>query len=279
MLPSININIGEVSNCSPGLISNASVQMEIAGLAFGAASLVGLYSACIEAIDRIESYRHFGSDRKQLLSRLDANKDILQQWAERVGISPEGLLVPHDTRLDDSSTAKAAIQILTCIRDLLGHSGQANDKPRQDHNQNTLSAPKRLWKLNAQSEPQAPSRRRDKLAWTLYGKEKFESQVIRFTALVETLDRLVPRYGSSDGKVLDHQSYLTDFKSTLPPNVPVLRDLEITKLSQMGPSSSLIKILSNARKVSLSFDSCNRPLTLFRSGPEGGFSMALPGPT
>ena len=160
--------------------------MEVVGLALGAASLVGLYSACMEAVDRIASYRHHGSDKKQLSTRLDANKDIFQKWAKRVGISAEGLLVPHDTRLDDSNTAKAVSQILTCIQDLFENSGQANYRPYQNQNpnQNILSAPKRICEPSVQSEPQAPWRRRDKWAWTLHGKSKLESQVLNFACTV-----------------------------------------------------------------------------------------------
>ena len=203
--------------------------MEVVGLAFGAASLVGLYSACMEAVDRIESYRHFGSEKKQLLTRLDANKDIFQKWAKRVGISAEGLLFPHDTRLDDLNTAKAVTQVLTCIRDLFGDSGQANYRLYQNQNQNTLSAPQRLCEPSIHSEPQAPSRRRDKWAWTFHGKSKLESQVLNLAWLVETLDRLVPPHGSSDGRDLNHQLHLTNLKGILPQELSVLGEYKSTK--------------------------------------------------
>ena len=202
--------------------------MEVVGLAFGAAGLVGLYSACMEAVDRIESYRHFGSDKKQLLTRLDANKDIFQKWAKRVGISAEGLLVPHDTRLDDLNTAKVVSQVLTCIRDLLGDSGQANHRPYQNHNQNFLSAPKRLGESSLHSEPQGPSRRRDKWAWTFHGKSKLESQVLNFACLVETLDRLVPPSGSFDGSDLNRQLHPT-LKGILPQEVSIPGDYRSPK--------------------------------------------------
>lgn len=189
--------------------------MEVVGLTFGAASLVGLYSACMEAVDRIASYRHFGSDRQQLLTQIDANKDIFQRWAKRVGISAEGLLNLHDSHLDNENTAKVVGQILTCIRDVFGDSGQANHRTYQHGNQNTLSVPKRLGEPSIQSESQAPSRKRDRWAWTLHGKSKLESQVRKFTYLVEMLDRLVPSFGSSNDKDLNYQLRLINLKGNL----------------------------------------------------------------
>ena len=205
--------------------------MEVVGLAFGAASLVGLYSACMEAVDRIESYRHFGSDKKQLLTRLEASKVIFQRWAKRVGISTEGLLIPHDARLDDLDTAKVVTQVLTCIRDLWGDLGQANYRPYQNQNQNQsyLSAPQRLREPGVQSEPQAPSRRRDKLAWTFRGKSKLESQVLNFARLVELLDRLVPLYGSSDVRDPNHELHLTNFQGIPPQGVWIFRGYKYAK--------------------------------------------------
>lgn len=178
--------------------------------------MVGLYSPCMEAVDRVTSYRHFRSDRKQLLTQMNANKDIFQKWAKRVGISAEGLRDPHDTRLDDSNTANAVSQILMCIQDLFGDSKQESDKLHQSENQNMLSAPKRLCDPNVQSGPQSISRRRNKWAKTLHGKSKLEFQVLRFTGLVETLGRLVPPYGSFYDKDLSHQLQLMNFKGSRP---------------------------------------------------------------
>ena len=88
--------------------------MEVAGLAIGAVGLVGLYSACLEAVTRVSSYRH-AQKEKLLFAQLDANKDILQKWASRVENSVDGLLEPHDSRLDDLSTAQAVCSVLSCI--------------------------------------------------------------------------------------------------------------------------------------------------------------------
>ena len=203
--------------------------MEPASLALGVVSLVGLYSACIDAVDRVTSYRNFGSDRKQLLTQIDANKDIFQKWAKRVGISPEGLLDPHDIRLEDPNTAKAIIQILSCIRDLFGDLSHANDRLYHNGHQNTQFVPKRLYEPNVPGEPQAPLRRRDKLAWTFHGKNKSESQVLRFSGLVATLDRLVPPHGSFNGEGLNHQLHSINIKGSLPQTVSLSKDMKILK--------------------------------------------------
>lgn len=62
--------------------------MEIAGLAVGLASL---YCACIEAVNRVESYKNFEAETQQLSAQFKADKAILQRWANKVGIRYDGL--------------------------------------------------------------------------------------------------------------------------------------------------------------------------------------------
>jgi Prion-inhibition and propagation len=60
--------------------------MEVGGLVVGGVALAGLYSACVEAVERVESYRNFEEDAQHLLTRFKASKVILQRWASQVGL-------------------------------------------------------------------------------------------------------------------------------------------------------------------------------------------------
>ena len=178
--------------------------MEAIGLAIGVANLVTLYSACITAIDCVSSYKNFESEEKQLLAQIDANKDILQKWGDRVGISIEGLSETHDERLDDLNTARVICQILGSIEHLFRDLSPGKSKSHQMKAQTTMSAPRRLNEPNIGDDTQTVRRRRDKYAWVIHGKSKLESQTRTFRELVETLDRLVPRDGSYARKELKY---------------------------------------------------------------------------
>ena len=81
-----------IANKFSNLLKSFSIlsNMEIAGLVVGTASLAVLYIACIEAVDRIDSYKKCGPETKHLSAQLYANKTVLRNWANRVGISREG---------------------------------------------------------------------------------------------------------------------------------------------------------------------------------------------
>ena len=77
--------------CSGLRISTVSltvlIAMEFAGLAVGVAGLAGLLGACIDAVDRIETYRKFGYKSRYITARFAADKFLLHKWAEAVGIT------------------------------------------------------------------------------------------------------------------------------------------------------------------------------------------------
>lgn len=168
--------------------------MEIAGFIIGTAGLVGLYSACMEAIDRLDSYNKTEIEARQLSARLHANQVILQNWANRVGISRGGLRDSHDTRLDDPDTARAVCGILSIIRDLFEDTNIASKKMDQKDQacywSSELQSNQSIFLNGVSSLP----RKRDKLAWAFHGKTKFTWQVESFTESLKHLDMLVPAH-------------------------------------------------------------------------------------
>ncbi|RYP08950.1 hypothetical protein DL764_001561 [Monosporascus ibericus] len=59
--------------------------MEPVGLAVGILGLAGLFSSCLEAIEKVHSYRAFGSDSHTLDAQFKAEKLRFGQWGRAVG--------------------------------------------------------------------------------------------------------------------------------------------------------------------------------------------------
>ena len=177
--------------------------MEIAGVVIGTAGLAGLYSACMECIDRVESYQNYGTDTRHLSAQLSTNKVILQNWANRVGISPLGLLDQHDKRLDDFDTARAVCDVLCTIRDVLESNEVSPRIARRRTGEQSLTSLSHPLTPTIPNDPLSLARKRDKLAWTLHGKSKFVAQVDRFMGCLEQLHMLLPVLGNTTSQLND----------------------------------------------------------------------------
>lgn len=92
--------------------------MEAAGLAVGALALVGAFKDCIDLLSYIDTTRSLGRDYEVCQTKLEVEKTIFLQWADRVGL----LRVSYDTRLDNLGTCKALARILASIRLLFSES-------------------------------------------------------------------------------------------------------------------------------------------------------------
>ena len=62
--------------------------MEVTGLVLG---VVGSFSACMDMLERLHSYRDFGISSGQLATRFEAAELRLQEWANGVGIMDDRL--------------------------------------------------------------------------------------------------------------------------------------------------------------------------------------------
>lgn len=167
--------------------------MEIAGLGIG---LTALYTACIEAVHRVESYRNFEIETRQLSAQYNADKVILVKWAERVGINNDGLAITHHSSLNDPGLATAVRDVLLSLRAILEATYRARKEPHQDKADRFLSSPESTFAQRSAQATSTSSRKRDKFFWTFGGKEKFAALVDTFTILVGKLDGLIPIDGS-----------------------------------------------------------------------------------
>ena len=153
--------------------------MEPAGLALGVAGLAGLFSACIEAVERVQTYKEYRTDSHILNVRFAAAKASFEQWGKAVGIK-DGML--DHPALDEQAPAITEL-LHVIIKFICDPSNASKSLINQDH-------PNRSYEPSYRSSPSES--KLQKLTWSLLGKKRRTDQVDLFEKLVEQLHKLVP---------------------------------------------------------------------------------------
>lgn len=133
--------------------------MEPVGLVFGAAGF------CVEAVEKIDSYRDFQRDSRTLNARFESEKLRFQEWGRKVGIE-RGSLEDSSSQhpaLDDPNRYTVVKELVSLLQDT----------------------------CEVEGDDQSSSRRR-KMAWALRNKKRRTDQVNAFTESVRSLHDLVP---------------------------------------------------------------------------------------
>ena len=102
--------------------------MEVAGLVFGAVGVAGLFSICIDVLEKVDVYRDFDITSKQLLVRFETEKSKLREWATAVGIEENTLLDQHHPRFDDKNVYPLVERILYIIQELFSKTDHLSDR-------------------------------------------------------------------------------------------------------------------------------------------------------
>jgi len=154
--------------------------MEPASLGIGVAALVGLFSTCLDIVEKWDSYKGFGVESASLIARLTADRVRFKQWGRSVGISgPEENSPDRHVALDDPSVQAAVDLVLQSIQNLDKDANKFTEKP-------AYAAPPR-----GDPMPTAPSRG-TRVSWALRGKARLLDLVASFESLVQKLYDLVP---------------------------------------------------------------------------------------
>jgi hypothetical protein len=180
--------------------------MEVAGLAIGVAGLAGLVSACSDVLDRVESYKKFGSESRLLTTRFDINKAIFLDWSQRVGIVSAHTVneARHHPLLDNPDVRALVHRSLLCIRDVFSatEASRSSLDLLLDLDVSTPGVEQKGFSLaRLRIDDESPDAikshstlgaRRAKFSWASGGKKRFAAQVEAFEALLERLRTLVP---------------------------------------------------------------------------------------
>jgi hypothetical protein len=149
--------------------------------AVGVIGLAGLFSSCLEAVDKVQTYRSFGSDSHVLDTRFKAAKVRLEKWGRRVGFHEKALSEDHQPALDERDISAAVQGIFQTINILCGASDASV------HRSNRAATPGGGVSLGSlRPWPHGAKRR------ALWGKTERTDQVELFEKLVQQLHNLVP---------------------------------------------------------------------------------------
>ncbi len=78
--------------------------MEPISFTVGIVGLAGLFSVCLDVIDKVDSYKDYGVESRSIIAQFDADKHLFTKWAQDVGIDKDKLKNSHHGLLDNPKT-------------------------------------------------------------------------------------------------------------------------------------------------------------------------------
>jgi hypothetical protein len=172
--------------------------MEPVGLAVGLAGLAGLFSTCLDAVEKVDWYRDSGRDSRSLETQFKTSRLFLNRWGQAVGFKDGQIRDDHHPNLNNPHTRKLVMDILSVIHDFYGEADNAiGDRllfPDADNEPLPTSQAEPLWNTSSESK-------RQKLAWIFRGKAKRTAKVECFGKLVQQLRDLVPPNSMDDAQM------------------------------------------------------------------------------
>lgn len=169
--------------------------MEPAGLVVGGIGLAGLFSSCLEALERLDSWKNFDIDSRFLGSRFNAEKLRLKNWGELVGFERGELSQGYHEALDDLQIAPRIREHLSIITEICSKADHTFlPLKRPDDASAKLVLPPR-GNIQNPSSNQYKSRTQ-RVKWALGDKAKCKEQVEFLGQLVQDLYDLVPPDGA-----------------------------------------------------------------------------------
>lgn len=163
--------------------------MEPAGLAIG---IAGIFSTCLDVIERVDSYRDFGVESRAIIAQFEADKLLFQQWGKYVGIDGVTLRDDHHKSFRDTAILSAVQKILSSIQEIAGSPVETPFGQKHGFGPvNSRAKPDTSRHLPFQKLLESSSRR-TKVEWTLRNKTRFIAWSQQFGSLVDRLRALVP---------------------------------------------------------------------------------------
>ncbi|KAG9494957.1 hypothetical protein J7337_013186 [Fusarium musae] len=163
--------------------------METAGLVIGVAGLAGLFTSCVEALDKIQSYRTFGTDSHVLNTQFKAARARFERWGPGVGIEQGRLKHAHHPALDDKAVSDVVAELLHIIVEAICDAGNVPPRRARGTGFDNKDSVERGRPTARNTMHESKTK---KMSWALWGKGKRAEQVEIFEKLVQQLHNLVP---------------------------------------------------------------------------------------
>ncbi|KAJ5332998.1 ankyrin-2 [Penicillium brevicompactum] len=167
--------------------------MEAVGLAVGVIGLAGLFSSCLDVLERFDSWKDFNNDSRALALRFEADKLRFENWGQTVGIGQNDSSDYHHESLNDPRTLETVEGLLSVIREI-----GSDSEIRFPSGVSGPHARPAKGGLSSKATVHRPESRRRRLGWAMRDKAKRIAQVEQFAQLVDRLYILVPLTGSGN---------------------------------------------------------------------------------
>lgn len=161
--------------------------MEPAGLAIGIVGLAGLFSSCLDIINRVELYRSFNTDSQDLNAQFAAHRLRFERWGQHVGFESTGQLrATHHHLLDNPAISLAVEGLLNIITRTFKEEESDVGKRPVDPSKGTSRAD-----TCKPSTPTHVQSRWQKVNWALRGKAERTEKVALLGTVVQQLHDLI----------------------------------------------------------------------------------------
>jgi hypothetical protein len=170
---------------------------EIAGIVVGVASLAGLFTTCIEFLDKVDQVKQVGCSYQNKMLQFKACKQLFEEWGRRVGLGENNAEGTTNVLCQLSDVCKRSLvyEILASIEQLFVDSENLKKRyglslPCRD----PLSSmnPASLSLLQARKETKESSSITRKVRWAIRDERKFENLVSLLGGFTDRLYQLVP---------------------------------------------------------------------------------------
>lgn len=148
--------------------------MEAVGLGVGIVGLAGLYTACLDAVNRVSSYRSSQADSRDLDVQFAAEKLRFERWGRQVGVTSDQ---ESPSKTIHRETYRVVKELLRIIQNIC--------EPNVDPSGNPSGA-------RTTSLAQDGGSRRRKILWAMHGKKHRIEEVELLGKLIQQLYTLVP---------------------------------------------------------------------------------------
>jgi hypothetical protein len=170
---------------------------EIAGLAIGIASLAGLFTTCIEFLDKVDRAKGFGESYQTKTLQFKAYKHLFQEWGKRAGLVELNAGGTADAlgRLNDAGKRSLVYDILASIEQLFVDTEKLEKKygvtlPHREIPSSTSAASSSLQQARKAMKKANPISR--KLVWVVRDEKRFQDLVSLLAGFTDRLYELIP---------------------------------------------------------------------------------------
>jgi Prion-inhibition and propagation len=170
--------------------------MEPVSFAVGIVGLAGLFSVCLDVVDKVDSYKDFSVDSHAIVAQFDADKHRFKKWCQAVGYEKTKLRDNHHGDLDNPEISSIVLKILLSIEQIFTSTEDTASHLQSVTDGVSISSKNSLFH-RGHSKPQMTETisKRRRIGWSLRSKARFTAQVHQFGGLVQRLCSLIPPDG------------------------------------------------------------------------------------